>query len=62
MGLAAEKGLQQLSYWAFALIVVRGMIYQRLENRNQPLVAFFGAVYLTVAGFQIAGFVRRVVR
>jgi methionine sulfoxide reductase heme-binding subunit len=53
------KGLQQLSYWAFALIVFHGMLYQRLENRNQPLVTLFGAIFLTVAALQVAGYLRR---
>jgi methionine sulfoxide reductase heme-binding subunit len=53
------KRLQQLSYWAFALSVVHGMLYQRLENRNPPLVALFGAIYLSVAALQIAGYLRR---
>jgi methionine sulfoxide reductase heme-binding subunit len=53
------KALQQLAYWAFALIVAHGLLYQRLENRNQPLVAVFGAMYLSVAALQLAGYLRR---
>ena len=35
------------------------MLYQRLENRNQPLVTAFGAIFLTVAALQVAGYLRR---
>jgi methionine sulfoxide reductase heme-binding subunit len=53
------KGLQQLAYWAFALIVFHGVLYQRMANRNQPLVTAFGAIFLSVAALQLAGYMRR---
>ena len=57
------KGLQQLAYWAFALVVVHGMLYQRMEPRDeQPLVIAFGLIFGAVALLQLAGYTRRSLR
>jgi sulfoxide reductase heme-binding subunit YedZ len=55
------KGLQQLTYWAFVLTVAHGMLYQRIEDRDQVLVLLFGASYGLAAALQLGGYVRRTV-
>ncbi len=58
-GAVRWKGLQQLSYWAFVLTVAHGMLYQRIEDRDQPLVLLFGVIYGLLAALQLGGYVRR---
>ena len=50
------KGLQQLTYWAFALVFVHGQLYQRMEPRDEhSLVLIFGLVVGSVLFVQLAG-------
>jgi methionine sulfoxide reductase heme-binding subunit len=58
-GAVRWKGIQQLSYWAFVLSVAHGMLYQRIEDRDQALVLLFGVIYGLVAAAQLGGYVRR---
>ncbi|MBV9356973.1 MAG: ferric reductase-like transmembrane domain-containing protein [Chloroflexi bacterium] len=58
-GAVRWKGIQQLSYWAFVLTVAHGMLYQRIEDRDQVLVLLFGGIYGLVAALQLGGYVRR---
>jgi sulfoxide reductase heme-binding subunit YedZ len=53
------KRLQQLAYWAFTLIVVHAILYQRLDPHDQrPLVPALAVVVGTVIALQTAGFLR----
>lgn len=52
------KALQRFAYWAFALVAVHGVVYQRLDPHSQEaLVVLFGAVLAVVGVTQAAGFV-----
>jgi sulfoxide reductase heme-binding subunit YedZ len=54
------KLLQRLAYWAFALVVVHGVVYQRLDPHAQtPLVIAFGATVVSVAVLQVTGYLRK---
>jgi methionine sulfoxide reductase heme-binding subunit len=53
------KSLQQLAYWAFALVVVHAVLYQRLDPHDQrPLVIVLGVIVGGVIVLQTAGFLR----
>jgi sulfoxide reductase heme-binding subunit YedZ len=53
------KRLQQLAYWAFTLIVVHAILYQRLDPHDQgPLVAALALMVASVIILQTAGFLK----
>jgi sulfoxide reductase heme-binding subunit YedZ len=51
------KALQRFAYWAFALVAVHGIVYQRLDpHAQQVLVVVFGVLLAVVGIAQAAGF------
>ena len=53
------KRVQQLAYWAFTLIVVHAILYQRLDLHEQgPLVPALGVIVASVIVVQTAGFLK----
>jgi sulfoxide reductase heme-binding subunit YedZ len=53
------KSLQQLAYWAFALVVVHAVLYQRLDpHAEEPFVVALALIAVSVAVLQAAGYVK----
>jgi sulfoxide reductase heme-binding subunit YedZ len=53
------KRLQQLAYWAFALVIVHAVLYQRLDMHDEgPLVMALAAIAGSVIALQAAGFIK----
>lgn len=50
------KSLQRLNYGVFALVVLHGVAYQVIENRQVIYVLLFVIIVLTVLALQITGF------
>ena len=57
LGVRIWKRLQRLAYFAFALTVVHGVMFQLLEGRTFILVALLTVICLGVLLIQTAGFV-----
>jgi len=57
------KQIQQLAYWAFGIVFVHGVVYQRLDPHPQhALVVIFGIIVAGVVGLQAAGYLAYVAR
>ncbi|MGI9146833.1 MAG: ferric reductase-like transmembrane domain-containing protein [Chloroflexota bacterium] len=50
------KRVQQLNYGLLALVVLHGIVYQRIEGRDPGWVLLFWAAWLVAAGLQLVGF------
>lgn len=62
LGVKKWKRLQRLVYLALALIVVHGLSYQTVEQRDQTMRLLFAAVVSTIVIVQLAGFITRLYR
>jgi len=56
------KRLQQLNYGLLALVVVHGILYQRIEGRDPAWVLVFWIVWLAAVVLQLVGFRTRSAR
>jgi sulfoxide reductase heme-binding subunit YedZ len=59
LGARKWKRLQRWNYGGFALVVLHGLLYQVIENRQLPYPMIFGAMVLLVIAVQSAGFRQR---
>lgn len=59
LGTKRWKALQRCNYALFALVVVHGVAYQAVENRQPPYIVLFGAMVVAVVVVQAAGFRHR---
>lgn len=59
LGTKQWKRLQRWNYGLFAGVILHGVLYQVIENRNPPYTYIFAAMGAVVLIMQIAGFLHR---
>lgn len=59
LGTARWKSIQRWSYAAFVLTLAHGILFQYVEKRHLPWVAFFAAAAMATIVVQCVGYLRR---
>ena len=62
LGNSRWKRLQQLNYILLALVVVHGVLYQKIEQRDVSWIFLFAALWLCAVILQVCGFRARSAR